>query len=71
MSDEEKVSAVIDRLYQHEFMIDELTAASEIYSHSHIDYDYEAEEFLHRMNEVKDILNKRLMKDLKGILNMA
>lgn len=72
MTDEEKVSKVIDRLYMHEFVMDELNAAVEEYVRNYSGYSYEAEEVknVHKP-ALQDILNKRLMKDLKEILSMC
>lgn len=69
----EENSRVIDRLYYHEFMMNELNAGIDEYviGTKEFDHEYERTEFRMHCDSLKVILTERLIKDLKQILHMA
>lgn len=72
--EKDQVSQIIDRLYYHEFMMDEIQAATIEYAGKYTGYDFadfEYKEFENKLVGLKDVLNERLMRDLKKILHMC
>lgn len=69
--EKDQVSQVIDRLYCHEFMMDEIREAIIEYAGKFGGFEFEFKEFENELDGLKDVLNARLMKDLKEILHMC
>ena len=66
-----QVDNAIDRIYNYQFTIDELEASVHEYCANNFIHSHDSDEFVDRINGVKDIITKRFVRDLKDILSMC